>query len=102
MKVYDILNAGPRRRFTVRGKDGKPFIVSNCVQAVARDVFAESLLRLKGQGVDVVFHVHDEAVCEVPHDTDPKEIERIMSITPDWLPGCPLAAEAVVTPRYCK
>jgi len=25
-----------------------------------------------------------------------------MSITPDWLPGCPLAAEAVVTKRYCK
>ena len=102
MKVYDILNAGPRRRFTVRGSDGKPFIVSNCVQAVARDVFADSLLRLRRVGVDVVFHVHDEAVCEVAPGTDPHEIERIMSITPDWLPGCPLAAEAVVTKRYCK
>jgi DNA polymerase bacteriophage-type len=102
MKVYDILNAGPRRRFTVRGSDGKPFIVSNCVQAVARDVFAESLLRLHRVGVEVVFHVHDEAVCEVAPGTDPREIERIMSITPDWLTGCPLAAEAVVTTRYCK
>ena len=102
MITYDILNAGPRRRFTIRGADHKPFIVSNCVQAAARDVFAECLLRLHRAGVDVIFHVHDEAVCEVDLGTDPREIERLMSITPDWLPGCPLAAEAVVANHYCK
>ena len=30
--VYDIVNAGPRHRFTVRGRDGNPFIVHNCLQ----------------------------------------------------------------------
>jgi DNA polymerase len=77
-------------------------LTENCIQSTARDVFAECLLRLHRAGVDVVFHVHDEAVCEVDLGTDPREIERLMSITPDWLPGCPLAAEAVVANHYCK
>lgn len=84
----------------VRMYGGK--LAENLVQAVARDVFAEALLRLAAAGVDVVFHCHDEAVCEVPIDTDPADIERMMSITPDWLPGCPLAAESVETEHYLK
>jgi hypothetical protein len=31
-RVYDIVNAGPRHRYTVRGTDGKPLIVHNCLQ----------------------------------------------------------------------
>jgi DNA polymerase len=65
-------------------------------------VFAEALLRLARAGVNVVFHVHDEAVCEVPTGTGTEEITRLMTVTPDWLPGCPLAAEAAVTNHYCK
>jgi len=90
---------GKRQRFY----GGK--LCENLVQAVARDVFAEALLRLEQAGFEVVFHVHDEAVCEVPSASAREaavEIERIMSTTPDWLLGCPLAAEAVVTTRYCK
>lgn len=30
--VYDIANAGPRHRFTVRGKNGEVFIAHNCLQ----------------------------------------------------------------------
>ena len=77
-------------------------LAENLCQAVARDVFAEALLRLDRAGINVVFHVHDEAVCEVPSGTAPEEVERLMSITPDWLTGCPLAAEAVVSNHYCK
>lgn len=84
----------------VRMYGGK--LAENLIQAVARDVFAEALLRLAAAGVDVVFHCHDEAVCEVPIDTDPADIERLMSITPDWLHGCPLAAESVETEHYLK
>jgi DNA polymerase len=102
----DVSSAGGWTARVERGGRRIPFyggkLCENLVQALARDVFADSLLRLNRQGVHVVFHVHDEAVCEVPPDTDPHEIERIMSITPDWLAGCPLAAEAVVTNRYCK
>ena len=102
----DVRSTGGWTARVVRGGPRVPIyggrLAENLTQAVARDVFAECLLRLSRAGVDVVFHVHDEAVCEVAPGTDPREIERIMSITPDWLPGCPLAAEAVVTSHYCK
>lgn len=102
----DVRSSGGWTARVERGGRRIPFyggkLCENLVQAVARDVFGESLLRLRRDGVDVVFHVHDEAVCEVTPGTDPHEIERIMSMTPDWLPGCPLAAEAVVSTHYCK
>ena len=57
--VYDILNAGHRHRFTIRGVTG-PLIVHNCVQAIARDCLAECLVRLYTKGYNVAFHIHDE------------------------------------------
>ena len=104
-KVYDIINAGPRHRFTVRGKDGRPIIVSNCVQATARDIFAEHLLRIEDAGHQVLFSVHDEVIVEC--DTDKaeatlREIVDIMSTAPSWMKGIPLAAEGVVADHYLK
>ncbi len=40
-KVYDIVNAGPRQRFTVRGFDGKPFIVHNCRQISSGGIYLD-------------------------------------------------------------
>lgn len=80
-------------------------LAENSVQAIARDVFSEGLLRIldyEDQGVNVVFTVHDEAVCEVPVDFDEGKIETAMTTTPDWIAGCPLAAELEVSPRYKK
>lgn len=77
-------------------------IVENIVQAVARHAFADRMLALVDAGYRVLFSVHDEAVPEVPPDTDPRELERIMSITPSWLEGCPLGAEAKLSSRYLK
>jgi hypothetical protein len=39
-EVFDLLNAGPRTRFTVRGSDGRPFIIHNCACADAPDTGA--------------------------------------------------------------
>lgn len=36
--VYDILNCGPRSRFTVRGTDGRSLIVHNCNGSMYRDI----------------------------------------------------------------
>lgn len=45
-EVYDLINAGPRHRFTVRGADGVPFLAHNCLQlssgAIYLDPDAES------------------------------------------------------------
>jgi DNA polymerase len=90
---------GKRQRFY----GGK--LCENLVQAVARDVFAEALLRLERAGFEVVFHVHDEAVCEVATQNAPeaaRAIAALLTTTPDWMPGLPLEAETQISPSYFK
>jgi DNA polymerase I-like protein with 3'-5' exonuclease and polymerase domains len=77
-------------------------LCNNTVQATARDVMAECILRLEKAGLPLVLHVHDEAVVEVDRDVSPRDVEQIMSVTPEWLEGCPVAAEASETQHYIK
>ncbi|MGX7196749.1 DNA polymerase [Enterococcus olivae] len=78
-------------------------LVENIVQATARDVLAESLVRLEKEGYPVVFHVHDEAVCEVPYDFGSVDkMNEILSVVPDWAEGLPLAAAGFETKFYMK
>jgi DNA polymerase len=101
-QVFDLLNAGPLRRFTIRGPDGRPFIVHNCVQATARDVFAEQMVRMDDAGLTQLFSVHDEVILEVEPGITAADIEAQMSYCPDWLSGCPVSAEAKVVEHYEK
>lgn len=80
-------------------------LAENLVQATARDVFAEGLLRVERAGFQILFHCHDEVVCEVPSDSADQaatEIARLMTTVPDWMPGIPLEAETQVSNRYLK
>jgi hypothetical protein len=49
-----------------------------------------------------MFSCHDEAVLEVKPDVKASDVREIMSVTPDWMPGLPLDAEAKECDRYCK
>ena len=101
-KVYDIVNAGPRQRFVVLGSGG-PFIVHNCVQAVALDIQAEALLRCEANGYPIVMHTHDEGVAEVPEGFGSvDEMAAIMSERPDWAAWWPLRAAGWRHKRYQK
>ena len=78
-------------------------LVENLIQAVARDVFCEALLRIeKIPGVHILWTVHDEVVAEIENGVDPEEIDRAMSETPPWFAGCPVSAETQVVSRYTK
>jgi hypothetical protein len=77
-------------------------LTENVVQSLSRDVFAWCLLELERQGHHVLFHVHDEAVCEVDPSVNAKDIEKIMSTAPPWLPDFPLGAEAAEVSHYKK
>jgi len=81
-------------------------LTENLVQATARDLFAEHLLQIHRAGIGrIVFHVHDEVIVEVPAsraDEAREQIKAIMSTTPAWLSGCPVAAEAKVSTCYTK
>ena len=91
-RVYDILNAGPRRRFVVRGSRG-PFVVHNCVQATARDLQRHALVAQERAGYPIVLHVYDENVAEVPEGWGSvEEFERIMVDLPAWAAGWPVRA----------
>jgi DNA polymerase len=69
-------------------------LVENIVQATARDLLADALLRLDKAGYPVIMHVHDEIIAEVPHGFGSvEEFEAIMEQTPHWAAGWPIKAD---------
>jgi DNA polymerase len=106
---YDKSGKARKSAWTARVERGGPQIpfyggklCENLVQAVARDVMGAAVLRLEKAGCPVVMHIHDEAVCEVDNSVPAGEIERLMSVCPEWLEGCPIGAEATDAVRYKK
>lgn len=84
-------------------------LVENIVQAVARDLLSEAMVRLTKAGYNIVMHVHDECICEVPEgqaDAHLNRMNNIMAENPEWtkiLPmGIPLKADGYVTKFYKK
>lgn len=76
--------------------------VENIVQATARDILAEAMLRLNTSGFDIVMHIHDEAVIEAAPETSLDEICRVMGQTPAWADGLILRADGYVCDFYRK
>ena len=97
--VYDIRNCGPRHRFTVLDND-KLRIVSNCTQAMARDILMFAIRNMKDYRI--VAHVHDEVIVECPEDVSVDSICQLMSKTPDWAEGLTLKAEGYEGKFYQK
>ena len=80
-----------------------PKLVENIVQATARDCLAVAIDRLERAGFPVVFHVHDEVICEVPIGvSSAEEINQIMSAPIEWAKGLPLRADAYECEYYRK
>ena len=78
-------------------------LVENIVQATARDILAAALLRLERNGFPVIFHVHDEIVCELSERQDLlNEFKVLMEILPDWAESLPIKAECWKGERYRK
>ncbi|MBB6670253.1 DNA polymerase [Cohnella nanjingensis] len=78
-------------------------LVENVVQAIARDCLAVSLGRLTSAGYLTVFHVHDEAVADVPDGFETVDhMTEIMGAPIPWAPGLPLGAAGFDTNYYLK
>ena len=100
-QVYDIRNCGKRHRFCVFSQ-GQYFIVSNCVQSIARDALVETMLNLEKAGFEIVFHIHDETVIEARPNQTLEQIEEIFSREISWAKGLPLKGAGYTTPYYLK
>ena len=93
---------GTNRKWTRIESYGAKFC-ENIVQATARDVLAEAMLRLEKKGFDIVCHIHDEVVLEVPEGASSvEEVNGIMAVCPDWCEGLPLKAAGFESPVYKK
>jgi DNA polymerase len=78
-------------------------LVENITQAVARDILAESIWKLDKAGMNPIFHVHDEVVCDLPAGNKHLDrMEKIMSEVPKWAEGLPIAVEGWQGRRYRK
>ncbi|MCE5626428.1 DNA polymerase [Staphylococcus pseudintermedius] len=78
-------------------------LVENIVQATARDLLAVSMLRLDNAGFNIVGHVHDEVIVEMPKNSNGlAKIEKIMSKPVKWAEGLNLNSDGFTSPFYMK
>ena len=77
-----------------------PKITENVTQAICRDLLAYAMLNLREY--QIVAHVHDEVVLEVPMETSMEKVCEIMGRTPPWLPGIELRADGFEAQFYQK
>jgi DNA polymerase len=80
-------------------------ICENVVQAVARDLLVEAMLRLEERECPILFHVHDEVIVEVPEARTSEAlqiVEEELSRVPTWAVGLPIGCEVRTAARYGK
>ena len=84
-----------------RGRLWKGLACENITQATANDLLRHSLRQLD----NVILHVHDEIVLEVPEnqlESASANLHTVMCTAPDWAVGLPLDAEVESMTRYGK
>lgn len=80
-----------------------PKLVENIVQATARDCLGEAMFNVEEAGYEVVFHVHDELIMDVPKDFGKlEEVNEIFGKPISWAPGLPLKADGYECDYYMK
>jgi len=77
----------------------------NIIQAIARDLLADGMRRLDKAGFDIVMHVHDEVVADIPNESPEyivSEMCRILGEPVEWAQGLGTPAEGFITNYYKK
>lgn len=98
---YMAVNSMTKKWERERTYGGK--ITENIVQAVARDLMAEGMLRCEAAGYENLFMVHDELISEREQGSGSvKEYEELLAKLPAWAEGCPIKAEGWTGGRYRK
>ena len=80
-------------------------LVENIVQAVARDILAETILKVEKLGLRVAMTVHDDFSVVVREDEAEAykiQIEKIARTPPTWATGLPVDVESKISKQYVK
>lgn len=80
-------------------------LVENITQAVARDCLAVTLRRLKDAGYEIIMHIHDEAVMEIPNVNPKEELDKVNALFSEpisWAPGLHLSSAGFTNDYYMK
>ena len=81
------------------------------MQAIARDVLGNVIIRAEESGLNIVFHIHDEIVVEaeagqtladVEAGQTLADVEAIFSKQISWCRDLPLKGAGYTTPYYLK
>ena len=99
--TYEGMDAGKWSRLETYG----PKLVENIVQATARDCLREAMLRVSVKYPDIVMHVHDEMIVEVPQDEAGEALnymQQCMGEPIRWADGLLLRGDGYLTDYYRK
>ena len=99
-----IYDSAPKGRLVTHDTYGGK-IIENLVQAIARDLLADMLVRCETSGYPLALHVHDELVTEVREEQSDEImafLTKQMAIPPVWGRGIPVFSGPEIMRRYGK
>ena len=80
-----------------------PKLVENIVQATARDCLGITMQKIDKKGYEIVMHVHDEIIMDVPKEYGSLEdVNETFAEAISWAPGLPLKADGYECSYYMK
>ena len=98
--TFESLNAANKWS---RGETYSGRLVENLTQATARDLLAEAMWRMEQARLDIVGHVHDEVILEVPKGkVTVEDVCTIMNQNPSWADGIALSSAGYRGDYYFK
>lgn len=101
---FSYLGVNPYSRKWTRIKSYGGKLAENVTQAASRDVIAHNMPAVEAAGYEILLTVHDEDITEAPDtpDFNPDHLAGIISSSPPWADGLPLAAAGFEAYRYKK
>lgn len=96
--TFEGVDSGNRwtRSDTYSGK-----LTENITQAIARDLLTHAMWQVESAGYDIVAHVHDEIILEVPvGSVTVEEVCVMINQAPAWAEGLPLSSAGYIGKEY--
>ena len=98
---YRGVNQTSRKYEMISTWGGK--LVENIIQAIARDVLASAMLKLRNKGYHIVGHIHDEVIIEAGMTDTVEDVCHIMCESEhEWMKGLILNAAGYEGSYYFK